>query len=245
MTDYYPAKELVDIHCHILPNVDDGSDGFDSTLKMLKTAKDEGITRMIATPHFKKGHHNVSPKSAEKLLEEIRTKAEKEGISLKLYLGNEVMYFSDVEEAFEEGKINRINGTDNLLIEFYPDDEYSRIRRGIETVQSMGFTPILAHVERYLELRKDTSKIEHLKAVGAVITVNASSVTGDAGFLTKQFVKGLLRRKLVDMIGTDAHDTSNRAPRMKKCAEYLYSKYEEEYVDEILFKNAIDLFELD
>ena len=245
MTDYYPAKELVDIHCHILPNVDDGSDGFDSTIKMLKTAKDEGITRMIATPHFKKGHHNVSPKSAEKLLEEIRTKAEKEGISLKLYLGNEVMYFSDVEEAFEEGKINRINGTDNLLIEFYPDDEYSRIRRGIETVQSMGFTPILAHVERYLELRKDTSKIEHLKAVGAVITVNASSVTGDAGFLTKQFVKGLLRRKLVDMIGTDAHDTSNRAPRMKKCAEYLYSKYEEEYVDEILFKNAIDLFELD
>ena len=153
MTDYYPAKELVDIHCHILPNVDDGSDGFDSTLKMLKTAKDEGITRMIATPHFKKGHHNVSPESAEKLLEEIRTKAENEGITLKFYLGNEVMYFSDVEEAFEEGKINRINGTDNLLIEFYPDDEYSRIRRGIETVQSMGFTPILAHVERYLELR--------------------------------------------------------------------------------------------
>ena len=155
------------------------------------------------------------------------------------------MYFSDVEEAFDEGKISRINGTDNLLIEFYPDDEYSRIRRGIETVQSMGFTPILAHVERYLELRKDISKIEHLKAVGAVITVNASSVTGDAGFLTKQFVKGLLRRKLVGMIGTDAHDNSSRAPRMKKCADYLYSKYDEEYADRILFKNAIELFELD
>ena len=245
MTDNYPAKELVDIHCHIIPGVDDGSDGFESTMKMLKTAQDEGITRMIATPHFKKGHHNVSPEAADKLLEEIRTKAEKEGIALKFYLGNEVMYFSDVEEAFDEGKISRINGTDNLLIEFYPDDEYSRIRRGIETVQSMGFTPILAHVERYLELRKDISKIEHLKAVGAVITVNASSVTGDAGFLTKQFVKGLLRRKLVGMIGTDAHDNSNRAPRMKKCAEYLYSRYDEAYVDAILFKNAIELFELD
>ena len=245
MTDNYPAKELVDIHCHIIPGVDDGSDGFESTMKMLKTAQDEGITRMIATPHFKKGHHNVSPEAADKLLEEIRTKAEKEGIALKFYLGNEVMFFSDVEEAFDEGKISRINGTDNLLIEFYPDDEYSRIRRGIETVQSMGFTPILAHVERYLELRKDISKIEHLKAVGAVITVNASSVTGDAGFLTKQFVKGLLRRKLVGMIGTDAHDNSSRAPRMKKCAEYLYSRYDEEYADKILFKNAIELFELD
>ena len=241
----YPAKELVDIHCHILPNVDDGSDSFESTIKMLKIAKDEGITRMIATPHFKKGHHNVSPEAAEKLLEEIRTKAENEGISLKFYLGNEVMYFSDVEEVFDEEKIGRINGTDNLLVEFYPDDEYSRIRRGIETLQSMGLTPVLAHAERYLELRKDISKIEHLKTVGAVITVNASSVTGDAGFLTKQFIKGLLRRKLVDMIGTDAHDTSNRAPRMKKCAEYLYSRYDEEYADRILFKNAVELFELD
>ena len=72
MTDFYPAKELVDIHCHIIPGVDDGSDGFESTMKMLKTAESEGITRMIATPHFKKGHHNVSPDKAAKLLEEIR-----------------------------------------------------------------------------------------------------------------------------------------------------------------------------
>ena len=93
MTDYNPAKELVDIHCHIIPGVDDGSDGFESTMKMLKTAESEGITRMIATPHFKKGHHNVSPDIATKLLEEIRVKAENEGISLKLYRKRSDVFF--------------------------------------------------------------------------------------------------------------------------------------------------------
>ena len=154
------------------------------------------------------------------------------------------MYFSDIEEAYDEKKFSTMCEKDFLFIEFYPDEDFSRIRDAAETVLSMGLTPILAHVERYMALRKDIKKIEHLKKMGTLITVNADSVIGNTGFSTKQYVKSLLKQRYVDMIGTDSHDTSDRAPKIERCRKYLYSKYDEQYVDDILFANAIKLFEM-
>ncbi len=238
------GKEIVDIHSHILPGVDDGSESMETSLEMLKIATSEGITRMIATPHYKNHHHSVGPEKAAALLSELSRKASEENIKIKLSLGNEVLYFSDIEEAFEEKKFSTMCDKDYLFIEFYPDEDFSRIRDGVETVMSMGLTPILAHVERYMVLRKDLKKIDHLKNMGALITVNADSILGDTGFSTKQFIKSLLKLRYVDMVGTDSHDTSDRAPKMDRCRKYLYSKYDEQYVDDILFANAIKLFEM-
>ena len=231
------AKYVIDMHNHILPGVDDGSQSMETTLKMIRIAAEEGITHMLATPHFKKGHHNASPADVQAL-------ADENDLNLTILGGNEVMYFSDIEEAFEAGQLNTMNGSNYLLIEFYPDDDYARIRRGVETVQSLGLHPILAHVERFLPLRKDPYLIDELKGRGALIQVNASSIDGSQGFGTKQFCKKLLKLRLVDFVGTDAHHYESRAPRMKKCVEYLYAKYDEAYVDKILFKNAMKLFDI-
>ena len=238
------GKEIVDIHSHILPEVDDGSESMETSLEMLKIAESEGITRMIATPHYKNHHHSATPEKTKALLAELTRKASDENIKIKLSLGNEVLYFSDIEEAFEDKKFLTMCEKDCLFIEFYPDDDFSRIRDGVETVLSMGLIPIIAHVERYMVLRKDIKKIDHLKNMGAMITVNADSVLGNTGFSTKQFVKGLLKLRYIDMIGTDSHDTANRPPRIARCRKYLYSKYDEQYVDNILFANAIKLFEM-
>ena len=238
------TKYVVDMHNHILPGVDDGSQSMETTLKMIRIAASEGITHMIATPHFKKGHHNASPETVRKLVSDVQALADENGLNLKILGGNEVMYFSDMEETFEEKRLTTMNGSNYLLIEFYPDDDYARIRRGVEMTQSLGLHPILAHVERFLPPRKDPKLIEELKGRGALIQVNASSIDGSQGFGTKQFCKKLLKNELVDFVGTDAHHYESRAPRMKKCVEYLYGKYDEEYVDKILFKNAIKMFNI-
>jgi len=238
------AKYVIDMHNHILPGVDDGSQSMETTLKMIRIAAEEGITHMLATPHFKKGHHNASPATVRKLVADVQALADENDLNLTILGGNEVMYFSDMEEAFEAGQLNTMNGSNYLLIEFYPDDDYARIRRGVETVQSLGLHPILAHVERFLPLRKDPRLIEEIKGRGALIQVNASSIDGSQGFGTKQFCKKLLKQRLVDFVGTDAHHYESRAPRMKNCVEYLYAKYDEAYVDKILFKNAMKLFDI-
>ena len=235
-------KYLIDMHCHILPAVDDGSQSMETTKKMITIAAEEGITHMIATPHFKKAHHNASPETIQKLVSDVQSLADENGLPIKFFAGNEVMYFGDIEEAYDAGRLTPMNGSDYLMIEFYPDDDYARLRRGVETVQSLGFHPVLAHVERYLPLLKNPSLLEELKGRGAYVSVNASSVTGENGLKVKGFVKKILKSRLVDFVGTDAHHYESRAPRMKKCAEYLYRKYDERYVDKILFENAVKCF---
>lgn len=235
-------KYIVDTHCHILPGVDDGSQSMETTLKMIKIAAEEGVTHMIATPHFKKDRHNASPATIEKLVAEVQKLSDDNSLGLTILPGNEIMFFSDMEEAFDEGKLTTMNHSDYLMIEFYPDDDYSRIKRAVEMTQSLGLHPVIAHAERFAELRKDIRKIEELKNQGSLIQVNASSIVGEQGFGTKMFVKKLLKNELIDFVGTDAHHYEKRAPHMEKCANYLESKVSAEYASAILYKNAFECF---
>ena len=236
------SKFQVDMHCHILPAVDDGSQSMETTLKMIQIAAAEGTTHMIATPHFKKDRHNASPETVKRLVAEVQKLSDDNGLGLTILPGNEIMFFSDMEEAFDAGKFTTMNHSDYLMIEFYPDDDYSRIKRGVETVQSLGLHPILAHVERFAELRKDIKKVEELKNRGALVQVNANSMVGEQGFGTKQYVKKLLKAELVDFVGTDAHHYEKRAPHMEKCAKYLESKVSKEYAEALLYRNAFECF---
>lgn len=236
------SKYIVDTHCHILPGVDDGSQSMETTLKMIKIAAEEGVTHMIATPHFKKDRHNASPATIEKLVAEVQKLSDDNSLGLTILPGNEILFFSDMEEAFDEGKLTTMNHSDYLMIEFYPDDDYSRIKRAVEMTQSLGLHPVIAHAERFAELRKDISKIEELKNQGSLIQVNASSMVGEQGFGTKMFVKKLLKNELIDFVGTDAHHYEKRAPHMEKCANYLESKVSAEYASAILYKNAFECF---
>lgn len=236
---------IIDMHCHILPGVDDGSQNMKTTLKMLQIAAEEGITHMVATPHYKQGRHNVSPETAAKLVGDVQNLADENNLGITILQGNEIMFFSDLGEDFEAGKFTTMNGSRYLLIEFYPDEDYVRIRNAVDATQNMGLIPVLAHVERFMVLRKDPKKVEELKRSGAMIQINASSVAGEQGFGTKQFVKKLLKDEIVDFIGTDAHHYENRAPRIQKCAEYLYKKFDEAYADAVLFGNAAELFGID
>ena len=236
-------SDFYDIHCHIIHGVDDGSDSLETSLAMLKKAEEEGITHIIATPHFKANKKNASVETIDEKIKEIREEAKKQGINVELYHGNEVMFFSDFEEVFHEHKFTSLNNSGYLLTEFYPDDDFTRIRQGVETIGGMGLIPVVAHVERYIALRKDISKVEMLADYGALLSVNVASVMGENGFKVKWFVRKLLKRKLVSFVCTDAHDTSKYPIDYKKCADYLYSKYDEKYVDGIVRLNAAGLIE--
>ena len=238
------CKYLADTHCHILPNVDDGSKSIEMTLNVLKTAKAEGITHIIATPHFKINHRNASLEKREELINEVRKLIEENNLGIKLYLGNEVMFFSDIEESAESKAFSTMNDTDYLLVEFYPDEDFAKIRHGLETVFEMGLTPVLAHTERYMELRNTISGTRQISEMGVILSVNASSIVGAQGFKVKRYVKNLLKERLVSLVSTDSHDDGKRSPKFKECVNRLYATYDKEYVDSILYKNAFEMFNL-
>ncbi len=233
------AEAMLDMHCHILPGVDDGASTFEEAIEMLKLSEAEGITHIVCTPHYKAHRKSVRGEKLEEAFQEFCRKVQQSGCNINLYLGNEVFYFQDLERAVEAGKVHSMNDSSYMLVEFHPQDSYQTIQNGLYDVSSLGYTPILAHAERCKCLYKKPSYIEDLHRGGIRIQVNASTITGDQGIAMKQFAAGLLKRQVVDYVATDAHSTGSRAPRMAKCRELLYKKYDSHYVDGILFKNAM------
>ena len=231
--------KYIDIHSHILPFMDDGARDEKMSLEMLKIAQQEGISDIIVTPHYRRGHYKGERKDTDRVLARMRELMKEEGIPVRLHPGNEIYYRSELEEKLESGALSTMNDTDYVLVEFSPMEDFMYIRSAVEELFSIGYTPIIAHVERIQCIEK---KIEHartLKKMGCELQVNAASVMGDVGFFCKRFVHKLRKEKLVDYMGTDAHNVEKRPPKMKRCAEMLYRKYDREYVDRILYGNAV------
>lgn len=228
----------VDVHTHVLPGLDDGAQDMRQSLEMLRIAAAEGITDIIATPHYKRGRFRGDRKEINKKLELLREAAGNEGLQISIYPGTEIYYHSELEGKLERGEICTLNHTDHVLVEFSPFENYSYIRNAAEDILSMGYCPVLAHVERYQCLLKDVDKVRELKEMGCDIQVNAASVVGNGGFAVKRFIRKILKQELADYVGTDAHNTEGRKPAMKKCAEILCRKYGSKYAEAVLEGNA-------
>ena len=230
--------QFIDIHSHILPYMDDGAKDEKMSLEMLRIAESEGITDIIVTPHYRQGHYKGERKDVDQVLAKMRELMKKENIHINLYPGNEIYYRSELEEKFDSGTLSTMNDTEYVLVEFSPMEDFLYIRSAVEDLLSIGYTPIIAHVERIQCIEKNVEHAHTLKRMGCELQVNAASALGEVGFWCKRFVHKMLKEQLVDYIGTDAHNVENRPPKIKKCAEMLYRKYDIEYVEDILCQNA-------
>lgn len=237
------GNRFVDMHIHILPGIDDGSRDIGMSMQMLRTAAKSGITDMIVTPHYKYGRHNASRETIEKLIVELTTEMEREGLEIRLYPGNEVFYYDGAGEDFATGRVNSLNGTDRVLIEFQPGERYIYIRNAVDSVLGSGFVPIIAHIERYTCMLENPERVTELKMMGAEIQVNTGSVIGNLGTKVKRFVTALLQNEDVDYLGTDAHDNSKRVPDTRKCMAVLQKMCDEEYIQMITCDNALSIIE--
>jgi len=231
----------IDIHNHIIPSVDDGSKDWEMSGQMLRMAYNEGIRTIIATPHYHPRLNNPAQKTLQLALERLRQMAHKINKSFDIYLGNEIYYHDSALSALDFGVVNTIAGSNFILVEFSADKDYLDIKNAINRLQMGGYYPILAHVERYINLQKELDRILQLVNMGIYMQVNAASVTGENGFETKRFVKKLLKKQLVHLIGTDAHNISRRPPKMKKCVQYLERKFGLDYTKQLIYTNALEI----
>lgn len=228
----------IDMHCHILPGVDDGARDIDEMKAMLRIAYDEGIRCIIATPHHHPGRGRENPQVLRRQAVLLRESAHEIDERFRVYLGTEIYFGQDVLKRIQSKDILTMNRRNYVLVEFSPSDTYEYIRQGIQKLQLGGYEVILAHVERYNSLTEDSGRVKELKEMGVHIQVNAGSIIGDGGRKIKKFIKELMGENLVFCVGTDAHGSRHRAPRMKKAADYVAKKYGEEYMRRIFFGNA-------
>ncbi len=227
----------IDMHSHILPGMDDGSRSMGQTLRMLETAVSEGITTMIATPHNMPGKGCPPGSVVRRKVDELRRTVEQEGIPLEIVAGTEYYYREEVLDILDSEDAVTLGNSDCVLVEFEPLAERNYIRNALRNILGLGYRPVIAHVERYAKLMEDASVLFDMRKNGVLVQVNAMSVTGDNGRQAKKDVKGLLKKRLVDFVATDAHSDGRRAPFMRKCADVLYKKCGAD-ADRLLFGNA-------
>ena len=230
---------FIDVHCHMIPGVDDGAKSYEQAYAMVDIAYRHGIRDIIVTPHFMPEGKNATPEIIGARVDKLQAYADGKHYDMNMYTGNEIYFHEEAIELLEQGKICTLADSDCVLVEFSPMDDSRYIRNSLAELQNMGFQPIIAHVERYMSLISPPfDKIEELKDMGILIQVNAGSITGFFGKQSKTVAEKLLKKELVDFIGTDAHSDGGRAPRMKECLEILNKKCKPSYVEALLYRNA-------
>lgn len=233
--------EVIDIHSHIIPGVDDGSKDMNMTRDMLRLAWKEGIRVIVATPHYK--CDGMCKKSFEfrEYYEKVCQEARKIHPDFAVFLGNELMDSHSLCEELEAGKALTMAGSNYVLLEFAPSVDACTMKHSLQRMQMHGYWPVIAHAERYECMRSSLELTETLVAMGCYIQVNAGSIMGKNGFRVKGYVKKILSRELVHFLGTDAHDMEKRKPEIQRSAACISDRYGAEYTARIVWENPCQL----
>ena len=213
---------MIDIHSHIINEIDDGSKSIEMTINMLKKAEQSGTTDIIATPHFMRGRFEVEYKDVVKKVEELKEIAKENNIDVNIYAGQEVYYSKNILEYYNDKMIGTINNTKYMLIEFpMLDFNIDEVINTIYELQIRGITPIIAHPERYKPFIKKPSMINSLIKEGMLFQLNAGSITGAFGKDVKKTAAKYLENNIYSFIGSDAHRDRGRDTNMTEALKAL------------------------
>ncbi len=225
---------MIDIHCHILPGVDDGAADMYDVLEMATMAYSSGVKAIIATPHcnIPGQHSNYYGKRFREVLQNTRKALADERIPLKLMAGMEVFATFDLPDLIADGKILTLNHSDYLLIEFDFNEDPEFAEAVVERLIDIKIRPVIAHPERYEFIKYDSEIARRLVDKGCVLQANKGSFLGKYGSRTKQTAFELVEKNLLSIVASDAHSPVMRTP-------YMLEAYRE--VDKVT--NARLLFE--
>lgn len=236
MTGYW------DVHCHLLPGVDDGAESMEESMRMLRMEYADGVRHIIATPHYRRGMFEASDGRIKAQYEAVCREAGNQLPGLEIYLGCEFYANMDMTETLNSCSRPVMGEKRAVLAEFSGNVSEEFIRERTAALRSSGFTPVLAHAERYACLRENISLVRELSKMGAYIQVNAGSILGEHGRKCKKFCSRLRKEDLIHLIGSDAHGDQIRPPRIGDCAAYLQKKCGSGYVNQIFCVNPGKIF---
>ncbi|HEX9665045.1 MAG TPA: CpsB/CapC family capsule biosynthesis tyrosine phosphatase [Thermodesulfobacteriota bacterium] len=208
---------MIDIHCHLLPFVDDGPRTWNESIELARMLSEEGVEIAISTPHWIKGS-KWAPESnrIEEMVSELNERLEKKNITLKVLPGMEVGITEDLLELVNNGKVLTLAGGSFLLLE----TPFMSIPYGIEeliySLKCSGIDPIFAHPERCHEVQLNPQRLKEIIDLGALVQVTASSFLGYFGDEAKECATNLARSGLVHFFASDAHSPNNRPPIINK-----------------------------
>ena len=224
---------MIDIHSHVIPFVDDGSQSLQSSLDMLRKVESQGVKTLFCTPHFRYGFFDCDKNEVSKNFNLLKEQAQNQRINVNLLLGQEIHYNKNIVNELKNGQYLTLNNSKYVLIEF-PYEKKEDMPEVVYNLVRAGYEPVVAHYERYYYADVDTAY--ELRALGGHIQITASSIFGEGGLAIKKLATELLKNNLVDFVAGDYHE--DRSYRMDKASKHIRKKYGEEVYENLFVKNA-------
>nr|WP_297769057.1 CpsB/CapC family capsule biosynthesis tyrosine phosphatase [uncultured Butyrivibrio sp.] len=256
-----PVIGLADIHCHIVPFVDDGAEDYEEAQKIIRREYSQGVRTLVMTVHLRNGMFDTPISKVEKHFEVLKNWLSQTDMNdLELFLSRE--YYCD--ERFEMLLDGYANGSDEVIFDgekLVPKEEirpfgkhkcilleFSSIRMQdsefeifIKKASQAGLTPIVAHAERCPAVQDRPTIVYRMKEQGALIQVNCESLLSKTDSKECQTAQGLVKHKLVDIVSSDCHNLRERLPEVRKCYLLLKKKYGISIADELMRGRAVSL----
>lgn len=227
---------MIDIHCHPLPDTDDGAKSFDIAVAMCRMAAKDGTTHLVATPHCNYKYRFDAEANRVKLME-IQTAV---GESPRLLLGCDFhLSYDNIRKLAENGADFSINRTRYLLVEFAEHFIPDQMENVFYDIEVAGYTPILTHPERNPVFQRKPELLYRWATRGCLVQVTAMSYLGGFGSRAMGLSEEWLDRNLVHFFASDAHDLTHRPPTLSSCYKKVASVRGEEIADLLLEGNPL------
>lgn len=223
---------FIDIHCHVAWGMDDGPATQKASLRMMQAAYEDGVSGIIATPHVRPGIVEFDYPGLLRKVDALNDYNDEHQLGITVYPGSEIMYTDKATQLLADRKIPTLANSEYVLVEFRPEVEYQRIYEAMRSLTNGGFTPILAHAERYACLVAKPKLIDELKKTFYIrVQLNCSTILDERGRQMRKFITQMMKKRLVDYVATDSHNTSSRPTCLDECFDYIADVFSQSFAE--------------
>ena len=229
---------MIDIHCHILPDFDDGAADLAESMAMARMAVDSGVTGIVVTPHFRGESQSLEllPRLVSRYDRFVRA-VDQAQLPLYLYPGAEVLCLPETPELARRGHLPTIGNTRYLLTEFFFNEAPAYMNEMLYTLESLGYRIVVAHPERYEAVQQAPGLLEEWFGRGYVLQLNKGSLLGAFGPKIERLSHWMLQSGFVHLVASDAHGIKRRTPEMAVLRQHISEICPPAYAQVLLEQN--------
>lgn len=210
---------MIDLHCHMLPGIDDGAPDREVALAMARCAVADGITVTACTPHIYPGLYDNNREGIARAILAFQQVLDEEGIALKLVIGADTHLAPDLSASIREGRVPTLNGSRYLLLEPPHHSVPPRFEESVFNLRTAGIIPVITHPERLSWIESHYASFQKLVHGGAWMQITAGSLTGRFGKRPKYWGERMIDEGLVHILATDSHHIDRRPPMLAEGRE--------------------------
>jgi len=225
---------MIDIHCHILPGIDDGAESLDVSIAMAQMAVADGVTHVVCTPHITPGvYHNTAADIAERVAH-LQGELDLRGIALRLGVGADIHINPNLVTDLDAGIAPTLAGSRAMLFEPPHHVLPPHMDKVVARLIAAGYVPVITHPERLSWIESRYDLVIALSDMGAPMQITAGSITGAFGKRPQYWAERMLDEGRVDIIASDAHNTRNRSPRLSHARDIVAARLGEAEAENLL-----------